>query len=111
MPSIANNTALSQQLIQNQLSQNQQNRNPRATDLIEQAKQVEQDEITLGASETSLANQEPPRPVKASERAAPELLQTRTTLESINRRLEQNFEALSGRQPGGDKGQLVDVRA
>ena len=81
--------------------------NSGAQQLIEQAKKVDQDAITEGVGETPLANQEMPRvmtPAKKLDSVLPQM-QTKTTMDSITRRYQANFEAMQ------DIGRTIDVHA
>ena len=79
-------------------------RESNATELIEQAKQVDQDRITVGAGETTLANREMPKVVEPAAEITPPL-QTKTTMDSITRRYEENFAAMQR------TGRNIDVKA
>ena len=77
------------------------------TDLIEQAKQVDQDAITEGVGETPLANPPMPAvvpPAKKSAAIVPQM-QTKMTMDSITERYKANFERMQ------EIGRIVDVRA
>ena len=76
-------------------------------ELIEQARQVDQDSITEGAGETPLANPPMPAvvpPAKKSAAITPQM-QTKTTMNSITERYKANFERMQ------EIGRNIDVRA
>ncbi len=77
------------------------------SELIEQAKQIDQDSITEGAGETPLAN--PPMPAvvppsKKSVAIVPQM-QTKMTMDAITERYKANFERMQ------EVGRTIDVRA
>ena len=78
-------------------------RKAQSKDLLEQLREVSQDEITLGAGETGLAQQ--PLPVAVS--PAIEIqrtLQTHTTMETITQRFKDNFAEAQ------ERGRIVNLR-
>ncbi|WP_101759066.1 hypothetical protein [Oceanicoccus sp. KOV_DT_Chl] len=97
----SSSTSIAQQLVDKNHSNKQQQSSAR--DLLERAKQVDQDSITEGVTETPLANREMPRPVNSIQQ--PQLLNNRTTMDSITERYKSNFEAMQA------MGQNIDTRA
>ena len=94
-------TSIAQQLVEKNHAAKQQQSS--AKELIERAKEIDQDSITEGAGETALANQEMPKNVKPVQQ--PQLLNNRTTMDSITDRYEANFKAMQ------DIGRNIDTHA
>ncbi|ARN74407.1 hypothetical protein BST96_09895 [Oceanicoccus sagamiensis] len=76
-------------------------------ELIEQAKQVDQDAITEGVGETPLANPPMPAVVPPAQKSAAIVpqMQTKMTMDSITDRYQANFERMQ------EVGRTIDVRA